>query len=165
MEHGSARGDRPAAGELLRQPALLLALGLGAGLSPRAPGTLGTLLAVPLAAALQALPLAGYLALVAVAFLAGIGLCRRAGAALARADHPAIVWDELVGYLVTMTAAPPGWLALALGFALFRAFDILKPWPIGWVDERLHGGLGVMLDDLLAGIAACVVLHLILAFL
>jgi phosphatidylglycerophosphatase A len=76
--------------------------------------------------------------------------------------HPAIVWDEIVGYLVTMVAAPAGWLPMLLGFVLFRAFDILKPWPIRWLDRKVHGGLGIMADDLLAGLFAAVALQVAL---
>jgi len=73
-------------------------------------------------------------------------------------DHPGIVWDEFAGFLITMVAAPAGWPGIAAGFALFRLFDVWKPWPIGWVDRKVHGGLGIMLDDVLAGLMAAVVL-------
>ncbi|RMD68885.1 MAG: phosphatidylglycerophosphatase A, partial [Gammaproteobacteria bacterium] len=99
---------------------------------------------------LAPLPLPLYAATVLLLFLIGIPLCGRAARALGH-DHPSIVWDEMVGYLATMTAAPRGWPWIVLGFVLFRAFDILKPWPIRAVDERLSGGIGIMLDDLLAG--------------
>jgi len=74
-------------------------------------------------------------------------------------DHSAIVWDEIVGYLLTMTLAPAGWAWIAVGFVLFRFFDIVKPWPISWCDKHVHGGLGVMLDDLLAGLFAAAVMY------
>jgi phosphatidylglycerophosphatase A len=80
-------------------------------------------------------------------------------------DHPAIVWDEIVGYLVTMTFAPPGWTGVAAGFVLFRLFDIAKPWPIRWFDRHVAGGFGIMLDDLLAGIIAAAVLQLLVVYL
>ena len=76
-------------------------------------------------------------------------------------DHKGIVWDEIVGYLITMIAAPKGWLWIIIGFVLFRLFDILKPWPISVADKQLKGGFGIMIDDVLAGIAAFVILHII----
>ncbi len=148
-----------------RDPVQLAACGFGSGLAPVAPGTFGTLVALPLWWLLQPLPLAAYLAVVALLAGVGVWLCGRAAAALGVHDHPAIVWDEIVGYLVAMTAAPAGWLPMLLGFALFRAFDILKPWPIRTVDRRVHGGLGIMLDDLLAGAFAGVVLQVVLLVL
>ncbi len=148
-----------------RDPVQLAACGFGSGLAPVAPGTFGTLVALPLWWLLQPLPLAAYLAVVALLAAVGVWLCGRAAAALGVHDHPAIVWDEIVGYLVAMSAAPAGWLPMLLGFALFRAFDILKPWPIRTVDRRVHGGLGIMLDDLLAGAFAGVVLQVVLLVL
>jgi phosphatidylglycerophosphatase A len=80
-------------------------------------------------------------------------------------DHPGIVWDEIVGYLVTMALAPAGWLWIVIGFVLFRLFDIVKPWPIRWLDKHVHGGFGIMLDDLLAGLFAAAVLQGVVFFL
>ncbi len=142
-----------------RNPAHLLAFGLGAGAAPKAPGTAGTLVAVPLYLLVSGLPLWGYLAITVAAFLAGIWICGRTAEDLGTHDHPGIVWDEVVGFLVTMTAAPAGWAWLVSGFALFRGFDILKPWPIHWLDARVGGGLGIMLDDLAAGLFAFAVLQ------
>ncbi len=143
----------------------LLAFGFGAGCSPKAPGTMGTLLAVALYLPLSQLPLAAYgLVLIAVT-LAGIWLCERASQDLGVHDHPGIVWDEIAGYLLTMFAAPAGWLWIAVGFALFRLFDIWKPWPIAWLDRRVRGGLGIMLDDLVAGAFAAVCLQLLALWL
>ena len=98
-------------------------------------------------------------------FIAGIGICAHAARRLGVHDHQGIVWDEIVGYLVTMTAAPGGWEWLAGGFILFRLFDIAKPWPIRWLDRQVHGGLGIMLDDLLAGVFAAAILQGIVYFL
>jgi len=142
-----------------RNPAHLLAFGLGAGAAPKAPGTAGTLVAVPLYLLVSGLPLWAYLAITVAAFLAGIWICGRTAEDLGTHDHPGIVWDEVVGFLVTMTAAPAGWAWLVAGFALFRGFDILKPWPIHWLDARVGGGLGIMLDDLAAGLFAFAVLQ------
>jgi phosphatidylglycerophosphatase A len=146
---------------LLLHPLDFLALGFGSGLMPRAPGTAGTVVAIPVFLWLQALPLAYYLAWTALLFLAGIGICAHATRRLGVPDHPAIVWDEIVGYLVTMTLAPAGWFWIGAGFVLFRLFDIVKPWPIRWLDRQVHGGLGIMLDDLVAGVFAAVCLQLI----
>ena len=147
--------------QLLRHPVDLLALGFGSGLAPRAPGTAGTLVAIPLYLLLQPLALHIYLPLVAILFLVGIPICAHTARRLGVHDHPGIVWDEIVGYLVTMALAPSGWLWVGLGFVLFRLFDILKPWPIQWFDSRVGGGFGIMVDDLLAGIAAAAVLFLL----
>jgi len=150
---------------LLLHPVDLLALGFGSGLVPVAPGTAGTLVAIPVYLLLQGLPLAFYIPLVAGLFLVGIPICTHTARRLGVHDHPAIVWDEIVGYLVTMTLAPPGWIWVAVGFVLFRIFDIIKPWPIGWCDRRVHGGFGIMLDDLLAGVMAAFVLQLLVIYL
>ena len=145
-----------------RDPVQFVACGFGSGLAPVAPGTFGTLVALPLWWLLQPLPLVAYLGLVVVLAALGVWLCDRAASRLGVHDHPAIVWDEIVGYLVTMVAAPAGWLPMLLGFVLFRAFDIVKPWPIRWFDRKVHGGLGIMLDDLVAGLFAALVLQIIL---
>jgi phosphatidylglycerophosphatase A len=142
-----------------RNPIHFLAFGLGSGASPRAPGTVGTLAAVPLWYLLAQTPPMIYLLLVLLAFVIGIWLCGRTSHDLGVHDHGGIVWDEFVGYWITMIAVPVDWVWAAAGFILFRLFDILKPWPIGPVDRRVHGGLGIMLDDLLAGIMAAAVLH------
>jgi phosphatidylglycerophosphatase A len=135
-------------------PLVFLACGLGTGLSPVAPGTFGTLLGLPLFWILGRLPPAGYLLAVALLFVLGIGLCRRAARVLKRADPPQVVWDEVVGYLVTLFAAPAGWMWMVVGFVAFRLCDILKPWPASWLDRRCHGGFGIMADDLVAGLYA-----------
>jgi phosphatidylglycerophosphatase A len=145
---------------LLRHPAGFAAFGFGSGLVPVAPGTAGTLVAVPLYLLLRELPLAGYLAVIALLFLVGVPVCAHAARQLGVHDHPAIVWDEIVGYLVTMSAAPPGLVWIIAGFVLFRCFDILKPWPIRWCDRRVPGGFGIMLDDLLAGVISAGLLQL-----
>ncbi|MCW9078836.1 MAG: phosphatidylglycerophosphatase A [Gammaproteobacteria bacterium] len=144
---------KPAKGNI----AHLLAFGMGAGCSPKAPGTMGTLLAVAIYLPLSRLSLPVYAAVLLVVILVGIWLCDKAARELGVHDHPGIVWDEIAGYLLTMLAAPAGWLWVVVGFALFRLFDIWKPWPIGWLDRRVGGGLGIMLDDLVAGLfaAAC----------
>jgi len=149
---------------LLLHPVDLLALGFGSGLLPKAPGTAGTLAAVPVYLLVQPLAWPSYLALTVLLFVAGIAICAHTAARLGVHDHPGIVWDEIVGYLVTMTLAPAGWPWIATGFVLFRFFDVLKPWPIRWCDRQVHGGFGIMLDDLVAGAFAACVLQLLAVF-
>lgn len=143
----------------LRDPVILLALGFGSGLAPRAPGTAGTLVGVLAWAAL--LPLAGPAYLIATAAVVAIGIpiCGIAARRLGVHDHPAIVWDEIAGFLVTMIAAPAGVLWVVYGFLAFRLFDVWKPWPIGWLDRRVSGGAGIMVDDVLAGLYALALLQ------
>ena len=135
-----------------------IAFGFGSGLAPRAPGTVGTLAAVPLYLALAPLAWPLYLGVLFGLVALGIWACDRTARDLDDADPSAIVWDEWVGFLLTMVAAPSGWPWVIAGFLLFRLFDIWKPWPIGLVDRRVHGGLGIMLDDLIAGAMAALVL-------
>ena len=144
-----------------RRPRHWIAFGFGSGLVPWAPGTVGTIAAIPLYLILAQMPLRGYLAALAVVILVGIWACDRTARDLGDKDPGAIVWDEFAGLLVTLAGAPSGWGWIVVGFALFRGFDILKPWPIGWLDRRVIGGLGIMLDDLAAGFAAWACLHLI----
>lgn len=144
----------------LSDPVQFLALGFGSGLAKKAPGTFGTLVAIPLFLLMSYLPLAVYLAITAVLFVAGIAICGVAARSAGVHDHPAIVWDEIVGYLITMIAVPIGWQSVLLGFLLFRFFDILKPWPIGLLDRYVAGGLGIMIDDVVAGLFALGVLQL-----
>ena len=136
-------------------PRHFFAFGLGVGALPVAPGTFGTLLAVPLYLLVRDLPLHVYILHTALLAALGIWLCHVTARDLGVDDHQGIVWDEIVGYLITMTAAPPGWLWVVLGFIWFRLFDIWKPWPIRTIDRRVKGGLGIMLDDIVAGMAAC----------
>ncbi len=142
-------------------PIHILAFGFGAGLAKNAPGTVGTLVAVPLYLLLLPVSLFAYVAITALLALFGIWLCQVTARDLGVHDHPGIVWDEIVGYLVTMTAAPSGFWWIVVGFGLFRLFDIWKPWPISVADRAVSGGLGIMLDDVIAGVYAWVILQLI----
>jgi len=153
----------PTFAQLLRSPTLMLAFGFGSGLSPKAPGTMGTLAAIPLWWLLAQLPLSTYLVVVLIAAVAGILICGRAADRLGVHDHGGIVWDELVGFWIAMAALPVTWQSLILGFVLFRLFDILKPWPISWLDRRVSGGFGIMIDDVIAGLAAAGVITLLTA--
>ncbi len=146
---------------ILRNPVHLLAFGLGSGLAPRAPGTFGTLAAVPLYLLLAQLPLSLYLLTLVLAFGFGIWICDKTARDLGVHDHGGIVWDEFVGFWLTMVAAPSGWQWVLAGFLLFRLFDVLKPFPINWFDRHIKGGIGTMLDDALAGSLAWLVLQLL----
>jgi len=145
---------------LLRDPVHLLALGFGSGLSPIAPGTFGTLVAVPIAYALTLLPLPVAAVAVGVFILGGIWLCGESARRLDCHDHPGIVWDEIAAFALLGLFLPAGWIWLAPAFVAFRFFDIVKPWPIRDLDHRLGGGLGIMLDDLMAAVYAGLVIRL-----
>jgi phosphatidylglycerophosphatase A len=146
--------------KVLRDPVLLLAFGFGSGLAPRAPGTFGSLLGVLLAWTTLPLPINLRLALAIVLFVFGIWLCGEAGRRLAVHDHPGIVWDEIVAMYLVLLALPATVGYSIAGYLLFRLFDIWKPWPIRDLDHRLGGGLGTMLDDLLAALYAASLLSL-----
>ena len=141
-------------------PRHLLAGGFGAGAIPFAPGTFGTVVGVLFYLPMSRLPLPLYLVMVAGVVALGVYLCGATARDLGVHDHPGIVWDEIAGYLVTMIAAPRGWVWPVAGFVLFRIFDILKPWPVRVADRRVGGGVGIMLDDILAGIYAASCLQL-----
>ena len=146
---------------IFRNPVHFLAFGFGAGLSPKAPGTAGTVVAVPLFLLLDQAPFLFYLPIVTLAFIAGIYLCGKTASDLGVHDHGGIVWDEFVGYWITMWALPSDWLWIVAGFVAFRIFDIVKPWPISVLDRKVGGGLGIMIDDVVAGLMACGTLHLV----
>jgi len=153
-------GQNPTFPQLLRDPTMLLAFGFGSGLAPKAPGTFGTLAAIPFWWLMQGLPPAWYLGIVILTGLLGCYLCGTAAKKLGVHDHGGIVWDEMVGYWLTMFLAPVGWGWALYGFVLFRLFDIVKPPPINWVDRQVRGGVGIMLDDILAAVYAGLVLQL-----
>jgi len=150
--------------QLLKNPNHLFAFGFGSGLAKKAPGTFGTLAAIPFFLLLQNLSWPIYISWLLVTFALGVLWCDRSSKALGVHDHGGIVWDEFVGFWVTMFMAPAGWMWILIGFVLFRLFDILKPWPINWLDKKVHGGFGIMIDDVLAGIYALLVLQLIAFF-
>ena len=136
-----------------------IAFGAGAGLAPRAPGTAGTAVAIPIYAVLATQPITFYLLAVVLIAAAGVWVCGRTARELGVHDHPGIVLDEVAGFLVTMTALPFDWPWIAAGFVAFRILDVVKPWPVSLADRKVGGGLGIMLDDLLAGALACTALH------
>jgi len=145
----------------LKHPAALLACGFGTGLAPFAPGTFGTLVGLPIYGFMQYLTWPVYITLTILLFIFGVWICEITSKKLQVHDHPGIVWDEVVGYLVTMTLAPVGWFWWLCGFGLFRLFDIWKPWPIRLLDKHVKGGFGIMVDDVLAGVYAAACLQLI----
>ena len=144
--------------KVLRDPVNLLAFGLGSGLAPVAPGTAGSLVGLALAWATMDLPLVSRLVVAIALILSGIWICGEAARRIAVHDHPGIVWDEIAGIYLALLVAPPSIWAWALGFGLFRLFDIWKPWPIRDLDHRLKGGLGIMLDDLMAALYTALIL-------
>ncbi|WP_026972992.1 phosphatidylglycerophosphatase A family protein [Aliagarivorans marinus] len=143
----------------------LSAVGFGSGLAPKAPGTFGTVAAILPYFLIAQLSTPWYLLVLALTTWFGIVCCQKATDAMGVHDHGAIVWDEFVGFWITMLWVPFSWTNLLLGFVLFRFFDVLKPWPIKAIDKKVDGGLGIMLDDVLAGVFACASLHLILHLL
>ena len=140
-------------------PIHLLAFGFGSGAAPIAPGTWGTLAAVLIYWPLSQLSSDHYLLMLLVTSLMGIYICGQTAKDLGVHDHGSIVWDEFVGFWITMFAAPVGWVWVVVGFILFRFFDIIKPWPISWIDTKITGGFGIMLDDVIAGVMAAAVLQ------
>lgn len=151
--------------QVLKDPIIFVAFGFGSGLLPRAPGTFGTLCAIPIFIFTVSLGPSVYFVIVSASALVGIWICDYAAKQLGVHDHPGIVWDEIVGFLITMLAGEASLGSIIAGFVLFRIFDIVKPWPIGSIDDQLKGGLGIMLDDILAGVYAAGCLAVLLVWL
>ena len=147
---------------LVSHPAHFFSLGFGSGLAPKAPGTFGTIMGLPLFWLIANYGIAVKLAIIIVLFIAGIYCCDKTGKALGVADHGAIVWDEIVAMMLVLAFSPPSWLNWVIAFLLFRLFDIWKPFPIRQFDAKLKNGFGVMFDDLLAAIYAILSLKIIL---
>lgn len=144
----------------LTTPAGWLAFGFGSGLSPFAPGTMGTIMAIPFAIALKHLSPGWYWLVMSLTFALGVWVCGHVSRKLGVHDHGGIVWDEMVGYWITVALIPLQWPWLLAGFILFRIFDILKPWPINQLDQKVSGGFGIMIDDVLAALYALAILAL-----
>ncbi|MCW8924665.1 MAG: phosphatidylglycerophosphatase A [Xanthomonadales bacterium] len=142
----------------LGSPAGWVVFGFGSGLSPWAPGTMGTLVAVPFALLLKSLGSAWFWGILVLAFCLGTILCDRASKRLGVHDHGAIVWDEMVGYWLAVALVPLHWHWFLAAFVLFRLFDIFKPWPISQLDKKINGGFGIMVDDAVAGLYTMVLL-------
>lgn len=162
MSAKTSPDPRPLPPVLLKNPLHFIALGFGSGLAPKAPGTFGTLAAIPLFLLLSMLASHWYLLAVLIVIIVGIYTCDYTSKQLQVHDHPGIVVDEFAGFLITMIAVPVTWQWVVTGFILFRFFDIVKPWPISWLDRRVQGGLGIMLDDIVAGLFSLIVIQLIL---
>jgi len=145
----------------LKDPVQFLALGFGSGLAPKAPGTFGTLAAVPLFLLLSAFTPLLYAITVLLVCVSGVYLCGKTANDVGVHDHGAIVWDEFAGLFITMFMVPVSWQSVVVGFVLFRLFDILKPWPISIADKKLTGGFGIMFDDILAGLFSLAIMHII----
>lgn len=140
---------------LRSHPAHMLSFGFGSGLAPKAPGTWGTAMALPIFAALQLiLPNPIIFVFCMPLFVLGVFTAELTGRALGVSDYGGIVIDEIVAMMMVLCFTPSTPLAWLVAFALFRLFDIIKPWPISWFDRRIKGGLGVMIDDLIAAIFA-----------
>jgi phosphatidylglycerophosphatase A len=151
----------------MKNPIHLLAFGLGSGLAKKAPGTWGTLAALPVWwFLLQGVPALPYIGVLFAGFAFGVVICEITSRDMGVHDFGGIVWDEWIGVWITLLWLPMSgnlgtdllWLAYA--FALFRFFDIIKPWPIKWLDAKVHGGFGIMIDDVIAGIFGLVVVQL-----
>lgn len=156
---------RLSARQIMTDPVLFLAFGFGSGLAKKAPGTCGTVAAIPVYYLFAQTNSLIYGILTIIATVAGIWICDVAAKKLDEHDFGGIVWDEVAGYLITMWFVPFSWQAMLAGFILFRIFDILKPWPIKWIDKQVHGGLGIMLDDVLAAVFAGLLLLLATRYL
>lgn len=147
-----------------QNPIHFIACGFGFGTFPWFPGTIGTLVAIPLTIALSHTSNGFYIAACIAFFAIGVYCCDITNRDFGTDDHPAAVIDEIATFPVAMIAMPMTWYYLLIGFLLFRFFDIVKPGPIRWVDKNVHGGFGVMFDDLLAAFCTLVILQLILYF-
>lgn len=153
---------KPTFAWLKSRPLCLLGFGLGSGLAPVAPGTFGTLPALPIAFVLHLAGITGWwlATLCLVLFVWGIWICGHTERALGIQDYSGIVWDEIVAMLLVLAFVPFYWAWWLAAFAVFRLFDALKPWPVRWLDARVHGGLGIMLDDAVAAVFTLLVLKL-----
>ena len=140
--------------QILSDPILFLAFGFGSGLAKKAPGTFGTLAAIPVYGLFAQADLLVYSLLTLIVTVVGVWICGIAAEKLGEHDFGGIVWDEISGFLITMWLVPLTWQTIVAGFILFRFFDILKPWPIKWLDRQVKGGFGIMIDDVLAGVFA-----------
>lgn len=143
----------------LSNPVHFLAVGLGSGLSPIMPGTMGSLAAIPIWLLLFHLPTPIYWIMILLSFIVGCYLCQKTSDDTKTHDSGHIVWDEFVGMWITLFFIPYfSWLWILIAFVIFRLFDMLKPWPIRWFDRQISGGFGIMLDDVIAAIFSSIVI-------
>lgn len=140
--------------QILTDPVLFLGFGFGSGLIKKAPGTCGTIAALPVYYLLAQTNFIIYSIATIISMIAGIYICEVAAKKLNEHDYGGIVWDEIAGYLITLWFVPFSWQAMLIGFVLFRIFDIVKPQPIKWIDAKVQGGFGIMLDDIIAAVFA-----------
>lgn len=147
--------------EVWRNPLYFIAFGFGSGAMPFAPGTFGTLMAIPFYLLLRLLPVTYYIIFVILFIAFSSWLCDRISRVIHEHDHPGMCIDEFAGFFVTMINAPHGWSWIILGFLLFRLFDVWKPWPIRYIDEKVHGGFGMVLDDVVAGIFGMIIIQIL----
>lgn len=150
--------------KICQNPWYFIAFGFGSGASPIAPGTFGTLVAIPFYLLLTFLSLEIYIVFIFLFIIFSAWLCGKVSHEINIHDHPGMCIDEFAGFFVTMINAPHGIVWIAMGFILFRLFDIWKPWPIRWFDQKIQGGLGIVLDDVLAGLYAFICLQFIVHF-
>ncbi|HHT0592716.1 TPA: phosphatidylglycerophosphatase A family protein [Legionella anisa] len=146
---------------VFQDPIYFIAFGFGSGLMPTAPGTWGTLAAIPLYLLLMGTNWVVYLFFTLIAFVLGVWVSEKVSRDLGVHDYKGIVWDEVVGYLLTMFLAPKGVIWMLWGFILFRIFDIWKPQPIDYIDQKVRGGFGIMLDDVIAAVPAWIIMQLL----
>ncbi|MDX1490290.1 MAG: phosphatidylglycerophosphatase A [Pseudohongiellaceae bacterium] len=144
-----------------RNPIHFAAFGFGSGAVPFAPGTFGTVMGVALFLLLPDMSHILYGLFLLFSFAIGVWLCDKTSKDIGVHDHGGIVWDEFVGFWICMFLAPSGWQWLLLAFVLFRLFDIVKPWPIRWLDKNVSGGFGIMVDDVIAGLMAFVLIQIL----
>jgi phosphatidylglycerophosphatase A len=152
--------NRLSAAQILKDPILFMAFGFGSGLAKYMPGTFGTIAALPLYWALQYTSPWVYAVVTILSVVVGIFICGQAANKLATQDFGGIVWDEIAGLLISLYGLPFNWQTVLAGFVLFRLLDIIKPWPIRWFDKHVHGGFGIMLDDVVAGLFAAAILRI-----
>ncbi|TDB45254.1 phosphatidylglycerophosphatase A [Photorhabdus luminescens] len=146
----------------MSNPWHLLATGFGSGLSPVVPGTMGSAAAIPFWLLLIQLPEWICWLVIIVGMFCGIVICQRTSDDMKVHDHGSIVWDEFIGTWITLMAIPVvSWQWVLTGFIVFRILDMWKPWPIRWFDRYVHGGLGIMLDDIIAGVFSFVIVWLL----
>lgn len=161
MQKPQKPSDHALSQKVWQDPSYFIAFGFGSGLMPIAPGTWGTVAAIPVYLLFAGMPWYLYAIATVLAFILGVFVSTRVSKELGEHDYSGIVWDEIVGYLITMFLAPPGLIWIITGFVLFRIFDIWKPQPIRWIDRHVHGGLGIMLDDVLAAVPAWIIMQAI----
>lgn len=153
--------SQPVPPAVWHSPRYFIGFGFGSGAFPFAPGTAGTVVAAIFYLGLRELPLSAYLAFTLIFSLFSIWLLDQLSREIQINDHPGMCLDEFAGYFVSMINAPRGFGWIVLGFVLFRLFDIWKPWPIRWLDEHVHGGFGMVIDDVAAGVLTFLIIQLL----